>query len=262
MRQGRDQVRCLPVFALRTADGLAVDLDDHPAAGPRGPGIQPGPGNLAGQADGGQGERAPAGGLLCRAAVRSQRGQYFPAGVGGPLPDHCERPRARGHRRDPDGEQSRQHVPSAAPLPWVRDLGKELEKVLAAGSQHGRRCHRRTASLMAGDGEPREPPSFRPGPSAARGHAGRVIRRYDIAGHDLNSRLCRVPALEPNPLRCRAPDTAKLQNPPAASDRRRRVTKDKAVCLLPLFHEGVSAILVVSTSKEVIDESTDPNHRA
>jgi hypothetical protein len=31
------------------------------------------------------------------------------------------------------------------------------------------------------------------GPSAARGHAGRIIRRYDIAGHDLNSRLCRVP---------------------------------------------------------------------
>ena len=49
------------------------------------------------------------------------------------------------------------------------------------------------ASLVAGDGEREELPSFRPGPSAARGHAGRIIRRYDIAGHSLNSRLCRVP---------------------------------------------------------------------
>ena len=30
-------------------------------------------------------------------------------------------------------------------------------------------------------------------PSAARGHAGRSIRRYEIAGHALNSGLCRVP---------------------------------------------------------------------
>jgi hypothetical protein len=36
--------------------------------------------------------------------------------------------------------------------------------------------------LVAGDGERRELPSFRPGPSAARGHAGRITRRYDIAG--------------------------------------------------------------------------------
>ena len=34
------------------------------------------------------------------------------------------------------------------------------------------------------------------GPSAARGHAGRIIRRYDIAGHALNSRLCRVLAVK------------------------------------------------------------------
>ena len=46
---------------------------------------------------------------------------------------------------------------------------------------------------MAGDGEHEELPSFRPGPSAARGHAGRIICRYDIAGQALNSRLCRVP---------------------------------------------------------------------
>ena len=47
------------------------------------------------------------------------------------------------HRRDPDGEQPGQRVPAAAPLARVRDLGKEIEKVLAAGSRHGRRCHRR-----------------------------------------------------------------------------------------------------------------------
>ena len=48
---------------------------------------------------------------------------------------------------------------------------------------------------MAGDGEREELPSFRPGPSAAPGHAGRIIRRYDIPGHALNSRLCRVPGV-------------------------------------------------------------------
>jgi hypothetical protein len=49
-------------------------------------------------------------------------------------------------------------------------------------------------SLVAEDGE-RENfhRSVRALP-AARGHAGRITRRYDIAGHTLNSRLCRVPA--------------------------------------------------------------------
>ena len=68
-------------------------------------------------------------------------------------------------------------------------------------SRHGRRCHRRAVSLVAGDGEREELPSFRPGPSAARGHAGRIVRRNDIAGHALNSGLCRVPG--PGPLRKR-----------------------------------------------------------
>ena len=36
--------------------------------------------------------------------------------------------------------------------------------MLAAGSRHGRRCHRRAVSLVAGDGEREELPSFRPGP--------------------------------------------------------------------------------------------------
>jgi hypothetical protein len=34
----------------------------------------------------------------------------------------------------------------AALLPRVGDLGKEIEKVLAAGSRHERRCHRRAVS--------------------------------------------------------------------------------------------------------------------
>jgi len=38
VRQGRDQVRGLPVLALRAADGLAVDGDHQPAAGLRDPG--------------------------------------------------------------------------------------------------------------------------------------------------------------------------------------------------------------------------------
>jgi hypothetical protein len=33
---------------------------------------------------------------------------------------------------------------------------------------------------------------------AARGHAGYITCRNDIAGHSLNSRLCRVPELEPD----------------------------------------------------------------
>jgi Homeodomain-like domain-containing protein len=55
-------------------------------------------------------------------------------------------------------------APAAALLPRVRDLGKESEKMLAAGSRHGRRCHRRAVSLVAGDGEREKLPSFRPGP--------------------------------------------------------------------------------------------------
>jgi hypothetical protein len=37
-------------------------------------------------------------------------------------------------------------MPAASLLPRVRDLGKETEKMLAAGSRHGRRCHRRAES--------------------------------------------------------------------------------------------------------------------
>ena len=143
VRQRRDQVRGLPVLVLRAADGLAVDRDHQPAADLRGPGVQPGAEDLVEHVRADQGERAPERGLLRRAAGRAQPGQHLRAGVGGPLPDRGERPRPRDHRRDPDGEQPGQRVPAAAPLPRVRDLGKEIEKVLAAGSRHGRRCHRR-----------------------------------------------------------------------------------------------------------------------
>ena len=48
-------------------------------------------------------------------------------------------------------------------------------------------------SLVAEDGECRNfHRSVRALP-AARGHAGRITCRHDIAGHSLNSRLCRVP---------------------------------------------------------------------
>ena len=88
-------------------------------------------------------ERAPEGGFLRRAARRAQHGQHLRAGIGGPLPDRGERPRPRGHRRDPDGQQPGQRVPAAALLPRVRDLGKQIEQVLAAGSRNRRRWHRR-----------------------------------------------------------------------------------------------------------------------
>jgi hypothetical protein len=42
VRQGRDQVRGLPVLSLRAPDGLAVDRDDQPAAVLRSPGLEPG----------------------------------------------------------------------------------------------------------------------------------------------------------------------------------------------------------------------------
>jgi hypothetical protein len=59
--QGRDQVRSLPVLAFRAADGLAVDRDDQPAAGPRGPGPEPGAEDLVEHVRADQGERAPEG---------------------------------------------------------------------------------------------------------------------------------------------------------------------------------------------------------
>ena len=141
--QRRDQVRGLPGLVLGAADGLAVDGDHQPAAGPYRPGPQPGAEDLVQPVRADQGERAPERGLLRRAAGRAQPGQHVRPGVGGPLPDRGERPRPRDHRRDPHGQQPRQRMPPSALLARVRDLGQEIEQVLAARSRDGRRCHRR-----------------------------------------------------------------------------------------------------------------------
>ena len=133
MRQCCDQVRRLPFLALRAADGLAVDGDHQPAAGQHGPGPQPGTEDPVEHIGADQGERPAEGGLFRRAARRAQHGQGLRAGIGGPLPDRGERPRPRDHRRDPDGQQPRQRMPPPAPLPRVRDLGKEIKEVAGSG---------------------------------------------------------------------------------------------------------------------------------
>jgi len=46
----------------------------------------------------------------------------------------------------PTASSPRQRVTPAALLPWVRDLGKQIKKMLAAGNRHGRRCHRQAES--------------------------------------------------------------------------------------------------------------------
>jgi hypothetical protein len=76
---------------------------------------------------------------------------------------------------------------AAALLPRIGDLGKEIEKVLAAGIRHRRRCHRRAVSSWQAMASVENFHRSAPDPSAARGHAGRSIRRYDIAGYVLNS---------------------------------------------------------------------------
>jgi hypothetical protein len=143
VRQGRDQVRGLPVRVPRTANGLPVNGDHQPPAGPHRPRPQPGAQDPVESIGAGQGEGPPERRFIRRAADSAQHGEHLRAGVSGPLPDRGERPRARDHCLDPDGEQARQRMPATAPLPRVRDLGKEIEQILAAGSRHRRRCHRR-----------------------------------------------------------------------------------------------------------------------
>jgi len=141
--QGRDQVRGLPVLVLRAADGLPVDGDHQPAAGPHRPRPQPGTESPIEHIRADQGERPPERRFFRRAAGQAQHGEHLRAGIGGPLPDRGERPGPRDHGRDPDGQQSRQRMTAAASLARVRDLGKQIEQVLAAGSRDRRRCHRR-----------------------------------------------------------------------------------------------------------------------
>jgi hypothetical protein len=66
VRQGRDQLRGLPVLAPRAADGLAVDRDHQPTAGPHSPRPQPGTQHPVENIGAGQGERAAEGRLLRR----------------------------------------------------------------------------------------------------------------------------------------------------------------------------------------------------
>ena len=144
VREGRDQVRGLPVLPLRAPHGLPVDGDDQPPDGPRGPGEQPGAEDLVEDVGADQGERAPVSRLVCRAAVRAERGEHVRAGVAGPLADRGERPRARDHRRDSDGEQPGQGVTAPAPLTRVTDLGQQIEQVQGAGStRYQGRWHQR-----------------------------------------------------------------------------------------------------------------------
>jgi hypothetical protein len=143
VRQGRDQVRGLPCLVLRAADGLPVDGDHQPAAGLHRSRPQPRAGDPVEHIRADQGEGPPERRFFRRAADRAQHGEHLRAGVGRPLPDRGERFRARDHCRDPDGEQPCQRVPAPASLARVRDLGKEIKQVLAAGSRDRRRCHRR-----------------------------------------------------------------------------------------------------------------------
>ncbi len=150
-------------FAPRTAlPSIAITSRPRPAP----PGPEPRTEGPVQDVRADQGERAPVGGLLRRAAARAERGKHVRAGIGGPLPDRGERPRPRDHRRDPDGQEPGQRMPAAPPLTRVRDLGQEIEQVPDAGSIRYRgRCHERAGVPRAVDGERRELPSFRPGPA-------------------------------------------------------------------------------------------------
>jgi hypothetical protein len=141
----RAATRCgaSPPVPFAPRDGLAVDRDHQPTVGLHCPGPQPGTEDPVGYIGADQGERAAEGGLPRRAAGRAKHGQGLRPGIGGPLPDRSERPRPRDHRRDPDSQQSGQRMTATAPAARVRDLGKEIKKIVAAGSRDWRRWHRR-----------------------------------------------------------------------------------------------------------------------
>jgi len=206
VRQRRDQVRGLPGLVLRAADRLAVDRDHQRAAGLHGPDVQPGAENPVEHVRTDQGERPPERGLLRRAAIRAQPGQHRRAGIGGPLPDRGERPGSRDHRRDPDGEQPGQCMPTAAPLPGSGTWARRSSRYWLRATGIGKDVIGGRASLGAGDGERENFHRSARAPPATRRHAGHLIRRYDTAGHSLHSGLCRIPARWPRPskrARCR-----------------------------------------------------------
>jgi hypothetical protein len=193
VRQRRDQVRGFPGPVIRAADGLAVDGDHHPAAGLHGPGVQPGAEDPVQNVGTDQGERGPERGLLRRPAGRAQYGKDLRAASAAHCPiaandlepaitaaiptasnpaSGCQRPRFfRGSGT------------------WARRWSRYWLRAAGIGEDviGGR------ASLAAGDGERENFHRSARALPAARGHAGRIIRRYGTAGHSLNSRLCRVP---------------------------------------------------------------------
>ena len=194
VRQGRDQVRGLPVLVLRAADGLAVDRDHQPAAGPHGPGLQPGT------------EDPVEPSALTRANARRNV-------------DSSAGPRAAPSTASTSGPASAAHCPIAA-----NDLDPAITAAIPTASSPASGCRRPRlfrgsgtwarrsrrywlraagmgedviggrASLVAGDGERENFHRSARALPATRRHAGHITRRYDIAGHSLNSRLCRVPA--------------------------------------------------------------------
>jgi hypothetical protein len=80
-------------------------------------------------------------------------------------------------------------VPAAPPLPRVRNLGKDIKKVLAADSRDRRRRHRRAGVPVAGDGERENFHRSARALPATRRHAGHITRRYETAGHYLITTL-------------------------------------------------------------------------
>jgi len=186
MPWARAATRCgaFPSLFLAPRTVLPSIANDQPAAGPYRPGPQPGSGEPVEHIGADQGERAPVGGFLRCAAVRPQ---HVRAGIGGPLPDRRERRRPRDHRRDPHGEQP----PSARDAGRASSVGpgpgQADQEDAGSGQPPWAKMSSAGGVLTAGDGERRELPSFRPGPSATRGHAGQITRRSDTAGHTLSS---------------------------------------------------------------------------
>ena len=182
--------RCgaFPSLSLRAADGLAVDRDHQPAAGLHGPGAQPGTENPVEHVGADQGERPPERGLLRRAAGRAQPGQH--------VRRRRRRPTARSRRttstpRSPPRSRRPAARPARCRRPrlfrgsgtWARRSSRYWLRAAGMGEDviGGR------ASLVADDGERRNFHRSARAPPAARGHAGRITRCYDIAGHSLNS---------------------------------------------------------------------------
>jgi len=128
-------------FAPRTV--LPSTRDHQSAAGVHGPGQQPGAENPVQRIGADQRERPAERGLLRWASRRAQHGQDLRAGIGA----HCP---IAANDLDPAITAA---IPTASSpasgcrrprlFRRVRDLGKEIEKVLAAGSRNRRRCHRR-----------------------------------------------------------------------------------------------------------------------